>query len=97
MGRIVMFYSLGMNELDSRILAFEARLARAPRTVGAKEAAIRAEFDLSPVRYHQRLNAVLDDPEALAAEPLVVKRLRRVRDERESIRRAARGDDPNRN
>lgn len=85
-----MFYSLGMDELDSLILAFEARCA--PRSVGAKEEGIRAEFNMSPVRYYQRLNALLEDPEALAADPLLVNRLRRIRDRREDERRAARND-----
>ncbi len=76
-----------MHELDARILEFEAR---APRSVGAKEAAIRAELGMSQVRYHQRLNQLLEDPEALAAAPQLVGRLRRVRQLRARARRAAR-------
>lgn len=68
-----------LKDLDAAILEFEAR---APRSVGAKEAAIRARFDMSPVRYHQRLNALLESPAALAAEPVLVNRLLRVRETR---------------
>lgn len=45
---------------------------------GAKEDAIRAQFDISPVRYTQLLNQLLDRPEALAYSPTVVNRLRRI-------------------
>ncbi|MCQ9333922.1 DUF3263 domain-containing protein [Corynebacterium phoceense] len=85
-----MAYSLGMSslsDLDAALLDFEAQ---APRAVGAKEAAIRERFDMSPVRYHQRLNRLLDSADALAYSPQLVGRLRRVRDRREDLRRAAR-------
>lgn len=45
---------------------------------GAKEDAIRAQFDVSPIRYTQLLNQLLDRPEALAYSPTVVNRLRRI-------------------
>ena len=51
------------------------------RTAGAKEDAIRAA-GMSVTRYYQRLNRLLDDPAVLAAEPLLVKRLARIRDAR---------------
>ncbi|APT93797.1 Fis family transcriptional regulator [Corynebacterium phocae] len=76
-----------LSDLDAALLDFESR---APRSVGAKEKAIRENFDLSPVRYHQRLNELLDDPAALAAQPVLVGRLRRVRERRDIARRAAR-------
>lgn len=76
-----------LNELDRAILEFESS---APRQVGRKEEAIRARFDFSPVRYHQRLNQLLEEPAALAEFPLLVGRLRRVREQREGVRRAAR-------
>lgn len=91
-----MFYSLGMcaraelTDLDRRILEFESA---APRGLGAKEEAIRATLDLSPVRYHQRLNALVDTPAALASFPVLVNRLRRVREGRDKIRRAAHHND----
>jgi len=94
MGRIVMPYSLGMNplsDLDAAILDFEET---APRSIGRKEEAIRAQLDISPVRYHQRLNLLLDAPAAAQSHPLLVARLRRLREERENTRRAARGNPP---
>ena len=53
---------------------------------GAKAAAIRETFGESSTRYYQRLNALLDDPAALALAPLLVRRLRRLRDERRGAR-----------
>ena len=94
MGRIVMAYSLGMqslSDLDAAILEFESH---APREIAAKEEAIRTRLDISPVRYHQRLNVLLDVPAAHAAYPLLVARLRRLRDTREDVRRAARDNTP---
>jgi hypothetical protein len=74
--------------LDSRsahILTFERRWLR---QAGAKEEAIRAEFGLSAARYYQMLNSVLDDPQALAFDPMLVKRLLRIRDARTEARSA---------
>ena len=55
---------------------------------GAKEAAIRAEFDLPVARYYQLLNATLDRPEAIAYDPMLVRRLQRMRDARTDARSA---------
>ncbi|MDX3802096.1 DUF3263 domain-containing protein [Streptomyces sp. AK04-3B] len=65
------------------ILALERRGFLGP---GAKERAIREELDLSPVRYYQLLNALLDDARALAHDPVTVNRLRRVREARRTER-----------
>ncbi|QOF29651.1 DUF3263 domain-containing protein [Mycobacteroides abscessus] len=46
---------------------------------GVKEEAIRERFGLSPVRYHQKLNAIIETPEALAIDAQTVNRLRRIR------------------
>ncbi|CAL9306617.1 hypothetical protein SUDANB180_03508 [Streptomyces sp. enrichment culture] len=73
-------------ELGSRekaILALERRAFPGP---GAKERAIREELDLSPVRYYQLLNALLDDERALAHDPVTVNRLRRIRQARRAER-----------
>ncbi|MET7652702.1 MULTISPECIES: DUF3263 domain-containing protein [unclassified Streptomyces] len=72
---------LGAAERD--LLALERRGFPGP---GAKERAIREELDLSPVRYYQLLNALLDDPRALAHDPVTVNRLRRVRETRRGER-----------
>ncbi|MFI5906150.1 DUF3263 domain-containing protein [Dactylosporangium sp. NPDC051541] len=66
-------------ELDERgrkILAFEKQWWR---QAGAKEQAIRDTFGFGTTRYYQLLNALLDDPLALAHDPIVVQRLRRLR------------------
>ena len=75
-----------MNERQEQILAFERRFYRAAAN---KEEDIRSEFGVSVVRYYAQLNALLDDPEALAAEPVLVKRLCRIRDSRQAARRAS--------
>lgn len=69
----------GLTERETEILAFERRRWRYP---GAKEQAIRDTFNLSATRYYQLLNALIDRPEALAAAPVLVARLRRLRDGR---------------
>jgi hypothetical protein len=70
---------LELTDHDREILAFEARWAEHD---GVKDEAIRSAFGVSSVRYYQLLHAVLEKPAALAAEPMLVKRLRRVRDAR---------------
>jgi len=72
-------------EREQRILVFERQWwAHA----GAKEAAIRSEFDLTAARYYQLLNAALDLPEAIAFDPMLVRRLQRMRDARTEARSA---------
>ena len=76
-------------ELDRRereILAFEGQWWK---YAGAKEQAVRELFDMSPTRYYQVLNALIDKPEALAADPLLIKRLRRLRTSRQRTRAAS--------
>ncbi|MER7229781.1 DUF3263 domain-containing protein [Streptomyces olivaceus] len=68
---------------ERNILALERRGFPGP---GAKERAIREELGLAPVRYYQLLNALLDDPHALAADPVTVNRLRRIRESRRAER-----------
>jgi hypothetical protein len=78
------------DELERRereILAFEARWWK---YAGAKEQAIRELFDMSATRYYQVLNALLDKPAAMAADPMLVKRLRRLRASRQRLRAARR-------
>ena len=57
---------------------------------GAKEQAIRERFDLSPTRYYQLLNRIIDDESALEFDPMLVKRLRRMRASRQRQRAAKR-------
>lgn len=73
----------GLSDRDAAILAFEASWWSAP---GSKEGEIRERFDLSSPRYYQILNSLIDTPEALKVQPLLVKRLRRLRQRRHENR-----------
>ncbi|WP_236630157.1 DUF3263 domain-containing protein [Corynebacterium atypicum] len=61
---------------DERILRFAAH---APRSSSAREEAVRRELGLSPVRFYQRLNVLIDVPEARRRYPLLLSRLDRLR------------------
>jgi hypothetical protein len=76
-----------LSERDREILAFERHWWK---YAGAKEQAVRELFGMSATRYYQVLNALLDRPEALAADPMLVKRLRRLRAARQRARSARR-------
>ncbi|PAU48150.1 hypothetical protein CK936_14925 [Streptomyces albireticuli] len=73
----------GLSERDRAVLALERRTWPGP---GAKERAVRERLGITPTRYYQLLNALLDDPRALAHDPVTVNRLRRVRDARRERR-----------
>jgi len=77
----------GLTRRDRDILAFERQWWK---YAGAKEQAIRELFDMSATRYYQVLNALIDTPAALAADPMLVKRLRRLRASRQRQRSARR-------
>jgi hypothetical protein len=68
-----------MDSHERAILDFEHRWWKYP---GAKEQAVRDQFGMSATRYYQLLNALIDRPEALAHDPLLVRRLRRQRSRR---------------
>lgn len=72
-----------LSDLESRILDFERQWWR---YAGAKEAGIKEQFNLSPRQYYELLNNLIDREDALTAEPLLVKRLRRLREARLSRR-----------
>jgi Protein of unknown function (DUF3263) len=72
-----------LSERETRVLAFERHWWRQP---GAKEQAISDQLGLSATRYYQMLNELIDRPEAMATDPVLVKRLRRQRARRERIR-----------
>lgn len=76
-----------LSRRDREILAFERQWWK---YAGAKEQAIRELFDMSTTRYYQVLNALIDTPAALAADPMLVKRLRRLRASRQRQRSARR-------
>ncbi len=77
----------GLSERDREILAFERQWWK---YAGAKEQAVRELFDMSSTRYYQVLNALIDGPHALAVDPMLVKRLRRMRASRQRARSARR-------
>lgn len=77
----------GLSRRDREILAFERQWWK---YAGAKEQAIRDLFDMSSTRYYQVLNALIDRPDALSADPMLVKRLRRLRASRQRARSARR-------
>ena len=72
---------------DAEILAFERQWWK---FAGAKEQSVRDKFGMSATRYYQTLNALIDEPAALAQDPLLVKRLRRLREARQRSRSAKR-------
>ena len=76
-----------LSERDRAILAFERQWWK---YAGAKETAVRDKFDMSSTRYYQVLNALIDRPEALEEDPLLVRRLRRLRAARQRQRSARR-------
>ena len=71
-----------LTDREKAMLAFEKQTWR---YAGMKEQAIRDLFGISATTYFQRINALIDKPAALAAEPVLVKRLLR---RREDARRA---------
>ncbi|GAA3644356.1 hypothetical protein GCM10022200_30550 [Microbacterium awajiense] len=74
-----------LSDRDRALLDFEAEWRR---HAGAKEEAIRSELDLAPARYYQLLGRLIDTADAQAYDPMLVKRLRRMRE----ARRLARAD-----
>ena len=77
----------GLSQRDSDILEFERYWWK---FAGAKEQAIRDMFVLSATHYYQVLNALIDTEAALAHDPMLVKRLRRLRESRQQARSARR-------
>ncbi len=76
-----------LTQREREILAFERQWWK---YAGAKEQAIRELFELSPTRYYQLVNRLIDKSEALEIDPMLVKRLRRLRSGRQRARSAPR-------
>jgi IS4 transposase len=72
-----------LDETERRLLEFERAWAD---RVGNREAAIRSEFGVSSARYYQMLYALLDSPIAVRHDPLLVRRLQRLRESRRRAR-----------
>ena len=79
-------HASGLDERSRDVLDFEREAWKLTIT---KERAIRERFGFSPGRYHQLLHRVIDRPEALAYDPMLVRRLRRVREARRRARTAS--------
>ncbi|WP_291379016.1 DUF3263 domain-containing protein [Demequina sp.] len=69
-----------LSERDEHILAFERQWWR---FAGSKEDAVREKFGMSATEYYQVLNALIDSEPALVHDPMLVKRLRRMRSSRQ--------------
>lgn len=68
-----------LSSRDRQLLDFERE---SWKLTVSKERAIRERFGFSPARYRQLLNRAIDLPEALAYDPMLIRRLRRVREAR---------------
>ena len=79
--------SVPLTDRDREILAFERQWWK---YAGSKEQAIKELFDMSSTRYYQVLNGLINNPAALAEDPMLVKRLRRLRATRQKARAARR-------
>ncbi len=77
----------GFSERDAQMLTLERQWWK---YAGAKEQAIRELFDISATHYYQILNVLIDTEAALAHDPMLVKRLRRLRTSRQRARTARR-------
>jgi hypothetical protein len=75
--------SAGLSKLEIEMLDFERTWWR---YAGVKESSIKELFNLTPPAYYQLLNNLIDRDAALIADPILVKRLRRLRDQRTSSR-----------
>lgn len=75
--------SMALTDHDRAILDFEQGWWLQP---GPKEDAIRSQLGLSPTTFYKRLGELIDDSDALALDPLLVRRLRRTREQRRRAR-----------
>lgn len=79
--------STGLTENEEAVLDFENSWFSSAEP---KDQAIMQRFGWSTTRYYQQLNLLIDRPEALTHSPLLVKRLRRLRSQRQVARSAKR-------
>jgi len=73
----------GLTEFEVKMLEFERSWWR---HAGVKESSIKELFNLTPPAYYQLLNNLIDREAAVMAEPILVKRLRRLRESRTQAR-----------
>lgn len=79
--------AVGLTARDQEIIAFERQWWK---YAGNKETAIKELFDMSATRYYQVLNGLIDTTAALEFDPMLIKRLRRQRAQRQRARSARR-------
>ncbi|MYM20706.1 DUF3263 domain-containing protein [Brevibacterium sp. 5221] len=77
----------GLSELEAAVLDFERRWYTYG---GPKDHAIRERFDMTAAGYFQVLNSLLDSAAAYQRDPILIKRLRRIRDSRQRGRAQSR-------
>jgi len=77
---------MALTELERSIIDFERSWWAEP---GPKETAIADKFDVSTTQYYQLLNELIDNPDAADYDPLVVRRLQRLRNRRRQTRYSA--------
>ncbi len=84
---------IALSDRERAVLDFESRhwSADPPITAGQKESAIRQELGISPSRYYQLLNGLLDTERALAHHPVMVNRLRAAREASRAARQSTSG------
>lgn len=85
-GRPPSYVASDLDQRSREVLDFERE---AWKLTVKKERAIRERFGFSPSRYHQVLHRIIDRPESLAYDPMLVRRLRRVREVRRRARTAS--------
>jgi hypothetical protein len=78
---------VALSDGDRAILDFERTAWMLPR---AKDVEIREQLRVSPTRYYKVLQTLADSDDALEYDPLLVRRLRRSRDQRRRARFAGR-------
>ncbi len=82
---------MALSERDRAILDFERSWWTDP---GSKESRIRASVGVSSTRYYELLAALVESPEAMSYDPLVVRRVRRLRARRRRARLGAAAEPP---
>lgn len=75
--------TMALTERDQAIIEFERTWWSED---GSKESIIRERFELSTTRYYELLGELIDSDEAHDFDPLVIRRLRRLRDRRRRAR-----------
>lgn len=72
-----------LSDLEVRVLDFERQWWR---FAGSKDLAIQDQFGMTAPKYYELLGNLIDRDDALAASPLLIRRLRRLREARLNAR-----------